>query len=198
MIRTAFSTALFVGLIWVGFSGSCSKGPRKEPISIEAREAFGRQGKKVTDEFMKALGQKLKAAIAEGGASHAIEVCSKEAPKIAKAFSTEAFRIHRIGTKVRNMHTGTPTLDERELLQKLSPKSPDIVEPVGGKLVYLRAIYISNKLCLKCHGDPKTMDPKTRETLANLYPEDKATGYKLGDLRGAFVVRARGREIKGK
>ncbi len=187
------SAAFFVGLVGVGFLGSCSKEAKKgaEPISLEAREAFRKKGHQITNAFMDALGKKLKAAIAEGGPSHAIEVCSKTAPEIAETFSTKEFQIHRIGTRVRNMHTGTPTLDERELLQKLSPKSPDIVEPVGGKLVYLRAIYISKKLCLKCHGDPKSIDPKTREALARLYPEDKATGYKLGDLRGAFVVRAR-------
>jgi len=178
-----------MALLWMLSPISCKQ--EKVQVLPATKEAFRESGKKVTDAFMKALGQRLKAAIAEGGPSYAIEVCSKEAPKIAESFSTQKFRIHRIGTRVRNIHTGTPTLDERELLQKLSPKSPDIVEPVNGKLVYLRAIYLSNALCLKCHGDPKSIDPKTRKVLARLYPEDKATGYKLNDLRGAFVVRER-------
>jgi hypothetical protein len=189
MPSKALSAALLFAFLGVSFPCSCTKDVA--PISAKAREAFRVSGKKVTDSFMKALGEKLKAAIQEGGTSKAIEVCSKEAPKITEQFSTPTLQIHRIGTKVRNPHSGTPGLDERELMQKLSPKSPDIVEPVNGKLVYLRAIFISKPLCLRCHGDPKTMDPKTKEVLSKLYPDDKATGYKLHDLRGAFVVRAK-------
>ncbi|HHI79192.1 MAG TPA: DUF3365 domain-containing protein [Planctomycetes bacterium] len=168
---------------------SCSKD--SEPLSPEMREAFRAKAKVTTEAFVETLGAALKAALKEGGPSHAIEVCAKEAPKIAGRFSTDGIQVHRIGTRVRNPHSGTPTLDERELLQKLSPTNPDILEPVNGKLVYLRAIYISKPLCLKCHGGPNDIAPQTRETLARLYPDDKATGYKMGDLRGAFVVRAR-------
>ena len=32
------------------------------------------------------------------------------------------------------------------------------------------------------------MDPKVVEKLRQLYPEDKATGYKLGDFRGVIRV----------
>ena len=42
------------------------------------------------------------------------------------------------------------------------------------------------KLCLGCHG--KSIAPEVKAKLAELYPEDKATGFSEGDLRGAFVV----------
>jgi hypothetical protein len=41
-------------------------------------------------------------------------------------------------------------------------------------------------LCLACHGE--TIDPAVAGKIAELYPEDKATGFREGDLRGAFVV----------
>ncbi len=43
--------------------------------------------------------------------------------------------------------------------------------------------------CLKCHGLPgKDIDANTLALLQKKYPEDKATGYKLGDLRGAWKI----------
>ena len=33
-----------------------------------------------------------------------------------------------------------------------------------------------------------TTDEKLKNTIAKKYPEDKATGYKMGDIRGAVVV----------
>ena len=41
-------------------------------------------------------------------------------------------------------------------------------------------------MCLQCHG--QSIAPDVREKLSGLYPEDKATGYREGDIRGAFVV----------
>jgi len=37
-----------------------------------------------------------------------------------------------------------------------------------------------------CHGE-KT-DPAVGAKLKTLYPQDQATGYKQGDVRGAFTI----------
>ncbi len=44
----------------------------------------------------------------------------------------------------------------------------------------------TGKVCLSCHGE--TVAPEVEQKLAELYPDDKARGYKEGDIRGAFVV----------
>jgi hypothetical protein len=44
----------------------------------------------------------------------------------------------------------------------------------------------TGEVCLKCHGTQ--IAPEVSQVLASLYPEDRATGYKEGDIRGAFVV----------
>ena len=41
--------------------------------------------------------------------------------------------------------------------------------------------------CLKCHGE--TIEPETAAILDELYPEDKARGYKAGQVRGAFTLK---------
>ncbi len=50
---------------------------------------------------------------------------------------------------------------------------------------YMKAIPTKG-LCLTCHG--KTLAEPVKATLAELYPEDKATGFKVGDIRGAFSI----------
>jgi len=40
--------------------------------------------------------------------------------------------------------------------------------------------------CLKCHG--QNIAPEITAKLKENYPDDKATGFKLGDVRGAFSI----------
>lgn len=41
-------------------------------------------------------------------------------------------------------------------------------------------------LCLACHGE--AIAPPLADKIAELYPADRATGFREGDIRGAFVV----------
>ena len=41
-------------------------------------------------------------------------------------------------------------------------------------------------VCLNCHGT--NLSPDVSRILADLYPMDRATGYREGDIRGAFVA----------
>jgi hypothetical protein len=42
-------------------------------------------------------------------------------------------------------------------------------------------------ICRKCHG-PR-IEPDVKDRLRELYPEDEATGFKKGELRGMFWVK---------
>ncbi len=45
-------------------------------------------------------------------------------------------------------------------------------------------------MCLKCHADTqKTISSAVQQKLQSLYPEDMATGYQVGDIRGIWVVK---------
>jgi len=55
----------------------------------------------------------------------------------------------------------------------------------GQEFRFMKAIP-TGTVCLMCHGTQ--ISPEVTEAIANLYPEDKATGYSDGDIRGAFVV----------
>ncbi len=43
--------------------------------------------------------------------------------------------------------------------------------------------------CLACHGAADTIAPEVAEKIHMLYPDDKATGYVEGQLRGAITMR---------
>lgn len=44
--------------------------------------------------------------------------------------------------------------------------------------------------CLACHGPADGLAPEIRAKLTAAYPQDPATGYALGDLRGALWAEA--------
>jgi len=43
-------------------------------------------------------------------------------------------------------------------------------------------------ICLNCHGPEEQLLPELKTTLDELYPEDQARNFKVGDLRGVFRV----------
>jgi hypothetical protein len=48
---------------------------------------------------------------------------------------------------------------------------------------YVEPIYVQ-PLCVTCHG--ATLAPDLQAKIDELYPNDQATGYAAGDLRGVF------------
>lgn len=58
-----------------------------------------------------------------------------------------------------------------------------------GSVHFYAPILLAAPVCLQCHGRPeKDIAPATMAAIKKLYPEDKATGFQLGDLRGLWRV----------
>jgi hypothetical protein len=75
-----------------------------------------------------------------------------------------------------------------DLEQKQPPMPRSVTHPDQGTTL-LAPIVISNPLCLQCHGAPDAeIAPATLAAIRKLYPDDKATGYRSGDLRGLWSV----------
>jgi hypothetical protein len=55
----------------------------------------------------------------------------------------------------------------------------------GPAFRYMKAIP-TGELCLTCHGG--SIDPDLAARIRAGYPKDQATGFKLGELRGAFTL----------
>jgi len=72
-----------------------------------------------------------------------------------------------------------------------------VVKGEAGAFRCTKAIPTAAEPCLTCHGSG--LDPALKAEIERLlYPDDQATSFKAGELRGAFTVtsRPRGREAK--
>lgn len=141
-----------------------------------------------------ALLGEMKTALAEGGGLKAIEICHSKAAEIAAKISKEqGFDVGRTSLKIRS-DKNAPDAWEKEQLQKFierkqAGEDPTKIETgvvvVDGKSRYMKAIPLQDT-CLSCHGGnvPDELAGKIKE----LYPNDQATGFKVGDIRGAFTI----------
>jgi len=140
------------------------------------------------EELFKRLSGRLMTAMSTSGPAAAIEVCQVEAKSIAEEVGKEAnVKIGRTGVRLRNTSNQPPSW-----AQKLVADRTDA--PVFAKLTDDRAIaLLPIKLqaqCLMCHGPKEQIASDVQEKLAKLYPQDQATGFSEGDLRGWFWVES--------
>ena len=140
------------------------------------------------------LKTQLQAAIKGGGPASAVDVCHKIAPAAAASLSDEhGLTLTRVSLKNRNPEMGVPNDWQTRVLQdfearKAAGESPDTLaysEVVDGEHRFMKAIPTA-AVCLNCHGED--IQPDVAAQIAKYYPEDRATGYREGDLRGAFVA----------
>ncbi|MDA8621973.1 DUF3365 domain-containing protein [Psychrosphaera sp.] len=165
---------------------------RTELQPAETQSADVDEAKKRIQVFSKTLKSKLKAAISEGGLSKGISVCKTQAPKIAADLSTDGWHVSRTSLKTRNP-LNVPDEWELETLKYLESekasgsdfKALNKTQYKNNKFRYMQAIPTGG-LCLSCHGE--NVSDEVNKALAEHYPNDHATGFKLGDIRGAFSL----------
>ncbi len=134
------------------------------------------------------LSGRLKEVMQSAGPVKAIEVCSQEANEIAQAVSKEQkVKIGRTSHRLRNPGNQPPAWARKLIAEK--PGEPRFVEIDAKTTGALLPIKLQAR-CLMCHGEEDKLAPGVSEQLARLYPEDQATGFKEGDLRGWFWVEA--------
>lgn len=126
-------------------------------------------------------------AIQTGGFAHAVEFCNTQATFLTDSLSGETYRISRISEKNRNP-SNAASVEELEILQSFDPDHPQTTIEADGKTIYYKAIKIGMPTCLKCHGTEESIDPEAARMIREKYPDDKATGYSEGDLRGAWKI----------
>lgn len=150
---------------------------------------------------VKTLGDTLRTelmnAIKEGGALNALKVCNIRAPEISQQIAKQSgFKIGRTSLKIRNS-AHAPDSWEEKILKSFEARQAqgedlqslehyEVIEQPGQRQIrYMKAIP-TVELCLTCHGQAIT--PEIQAQLKALYPQDQATGFKVGDLRGAFTL----------
>jgi hypothetical protein len=150
--------------------------------------------------FANALKTELVSAMQTGGPLNAIEVCNTRAPEIAKQASLDSgMELSRVSLRNRNPNNApndwqTSVLRDFEHRRQAGEAvdslswSATVMTGEGREFRFMKAIPTA-PLCLACHGE--SLKTPVAEKIAELYPSDKATGFKPGDIRGAFVVTRR-------
>jgi hypothetical protein len=157
--------------------------------------------RQTASEFLQRLGKELRAELAKGGPEGAIEVCKRIAPEIAGQLSRQSgARTARVSLRTRNPMLGTADAWEQTVLAEFDRRAaagekPDsleqaqiVDEPQGRFYRYMKAIPVQ-PLCLTCHGTEGTIPDAVKERLKAEYPHDKATGYAIGQIRGAVTIK---------
>lgn len=138
------------------------------------------------DALFERLSTELLATMSSRGPAAAIEVCSKRAPQLAaEVGQLHGVRIGRTGVRLRNSRNTPPTW-AAPLLQD-QPREPQFVELSDHSTGALFPILLKIQ-CETCHGPVEQIAAEIRSELQRLYPDDQATGFKDGDLRGWFWV----------
>lgn len=162
------------------------------------REQAAEKSKEMVGELGGAVRSKLLETVKNSGFAAAIPVCKEIAPAKAKEVSGKyKASIRRVSLKNRNIGN-TPDEYEASMLRnmeqdlaggKLKEAYAEVVIAAGGKknLRFMKPV-VTEALCLNCHGTPDKLNPEAAKAIKELYPDDKATGYGLNQIRGAVTV----------
>lgn len=187
---------LAAGLIaFSTIGGHAAAGNAHDDAELQERISENRE---VIKQFASTLQGELMSAMERGGPTEAITVCSERAPEIAADLSAETgFDIGRTSLKLRNPDNAPDTW-ERLVLQGFEaqrasgvaadqlPPRFQVTEGDDGEQFRFMAAIPTGGACLTCHGSDIGSDVK--HALERLYPEDEATGFREGDIRGAFTI----------
>ena len=188
----------FLGVLLFTVSGM-ALAQSAPPSTIDASLVQSTRG--IAGELLGQLGQKLKAAMSTDGPVGAVSVCKESAPAIARQLSiANDAKVTRVGTRVRNQNMGIPNAWQKEALTQFEARLAQgeraadieywqVADNGHGKseLRYAKAIAVQPQ-CLSCHGSAQDIAAPLAEKLRIEYPNDQATGYSVGQLRGAVVV----------
>ena len=136
--------------------------------------------------------------IEKGGFLNAVRVCSQRAQEITQQFNRRpGHYARRVSLKTRNPKN-IPDDDERRKLEefdflnrekRLGNEYVEVVKEDGRTyLRYMRPL-VTIPLCINCHGSTENIPSEVKSILSEKYPEDQATGFLVGDLRGAISVK---------
>lgn len=147
---------------------------------------------KVINDMTASLQASLRETIRDNSIDFAIDVCAHLAPEIAAAHSKEGWTVKRVSDKYRNPDNAADSIELEMLAQFASAAPPDSIgrwamSENGLTYEYFKPIK-TGAVCLNCHGPTEALVAGVRERLHELYPNDRATGYAAGDLRGMVVV----------
>lgn len=211
---TKLSFAIIFLIVWAcGFSTE-KRRPKQIEETQEKREVkrvseadiinrTRKLGDSITKQATAVFMGKISEKYAEGGYEAAAEFCSMKAYPLTDSLANEyKIFLKRVSNKNRNPDN-VPSNLEKQVLEAYEysiEQGDEIGANVqfmrsGDSILYNKPIRIPSELCLNCHGSPGQISKEVQAILKKEYPIDKATGYKVGDLRGMWSLKFLKKEI---
>lgn len=151
------------------------------------------------------LGSRLKGelmtAMQAGGPLAAIDTCHLRAqPLTADTGAASGWQVGRTSLRLRNPANAPDDWEQSvlddfaarvaagESAESLSAQTLMTTADGGHEFRYMKAI-VTQEPCTVCHGT--AIAPPIQARLRELYPDDRATGFSAGELRGAFTLGKR-------
>jgi len=184
---------------------ACGDGPAPTPEETVTPATVAKSPEEAKKLAMKATGTLLATLIKRltdelrvKEPHEALDICSAEAQGITQDVRNKyGIDVHRTALRYRNPKN-KPDAYERAWMEA-ALKAPDDLNPAGDsevirkadgtrELRYIRPLTLQ-QLCTECHGPKDGLSPQVIEALKERYPDDRATGFVPGDLRGIVSVR---------
>ncbi len=134
----------------------------------------------------------LRTALANDGPEQAIVVCRDQAPQIASTLARQSgAQIGRTSRRFRNPLNAPQPWQEEILTQYFEPAAQTTDKRIEYFAVqedtvrYMQAIRLGG-VCSVCHG--QEIPTSVQAVLDREYPHDRARGYAINELRGAFSI----------
>jgi len=170
-----------------------------DPEPVDPPIDYYNMGKEISGIAQAELLKNVKSALEKEGPAYAIKYCNIHAIPILDSLSNHFnCDIQRISTKNRNLDNAPSSTEESMLLNAFIESSldgqsiKDTLISKEGNIVYYLPIMMGMEACLKCHGQIKEdISDETLTAIYTLYPNDKATNYRMGDFRGAWKISFR-------
>jgi hypothetical protein len=168
---------------------------REKPVSRMPREQAVKLAREAAQDAFAQLSGELAKAIESGGPVAAIPVCSGKAGSVvAEVAAKRQLAMVRLSDRPRNPAQAAQGSDLaaietfRSAIQRGETPAPLDEAMADGSTVLRLPITVSQPLCLQCHGSESDVTAETRKAILAVYPDDKATGYSLNDLRGIWRI----------
>ena len=166
----------------------------KNLYPISDNSLFSQRGLEYALTTQAVLGKNLMQSIAKSGTIGAMSFCNERAYPLTDSMSiVHNAVLKRVTDKPRNPKNQA-NFQELEYITKFKEdvnnkksSEPLVVESQGKVSVYYPIL--TNNLCLQCHGKPdENVESLTIAKIKTLYPNDKATGYNINEVRGLWSV----------
>lgn len=181
-------------LFGIGFV-SCDSVP--EELTESEHDKFMAIGDSISMHAQQVLLANVANAMKEGGPVGAVDYCNVNAIPLTDSISDiHKASIRRYSDKYRNPFNAIDKKKEKDAWNQMLTSTSageyegkDFLIQEGDTVFYYKPIPIGMSTCLFCHGSKDgDIAAETLDEINLKYPNDLATGYRMGELRGLWRV----------